>query len=77
MFNGLLISIDKEKTASSHTVTDIHYSPPFSLRLLKVNNHCSEEDSEENKENSEDKEYCSDSKKEVGVCGFSVVLGEK
>lgn len=49
-------------------VTDIHYSPPFSLRLLKVNSSCSAEDSEDNKENSEDKDRCSDTNKEVGVC---------
>lgn len=49
-------------------VTDIHYSPPFSLRLLKVNSSCSAEDSEDNKENSDDKDHCSDTNKEVGVC---------
>lgn len=41
--------------------------PLFSLRLLKGNNNCSVEDSEDGKENSEDKENCSDSNKEVGV----------
>ncbi len=41
--------------------------PPLSLRLLKGNNNCTVEDSEDSKENSEDKENCSDSHKEVGV----------
>ncbi|KAI9544016.1 hypothetical protein NQZ68_005065 [Dissostichus eleginoides] len=34
-------------------------------QLLKVNNNCSVEDSEESKENSEEKDHCSDSKKEL------------
>lgn len=38
----------------------------FSVRLLKGSNNCSLEESEDIKENSEDKENCSDSKKEVG-----------
>lgn len=44
---------------------DINSSPlpSLSVRLLKVNNNCSVEDSEEN---SEVKDHCSDSKKEVG-----------
>lgn len=50
-----------------NSVRNIHV-PPFSLRLLKLNNNRSVEDSEDSKEKSEDKEYCSDSNKEVGAC---------
>lgn len=41
--------------------------PPFSPRLLSGNKGCSVENLEECKENSEEKDYCLDSKKEVGV----------
>lgn len=40
-----------------------------SLRLLRGNKSCSVEDSEDCKDNSVEKDYCSDSKKEVGVLG--------
>ena len=64
----VLDAVGAGKAPQVISAEDINGSPlpSLSVRLLKVNNNCSVEASEESKENSEEKNHCSDSKKEVG-----------